>query len=215
MVLSEIRQAVLETGLKMIEMGLAAGTYGNISARVDSNYMIVTPSGMDYGSLKAGDMVCTNIHDLSYEGSLKPSIEVALHAEIYKARPEINAVLHTHSTNASIVAAARKEIPPILDDMVQIIGGAVRIADYALPGSEGMARNAVEKLEGRTAVILANHGPVCLGRNLREALLTAQIVEKSAAVYIGAQAIGGAVSLDEQDIAFMRNYFLQKYGQGK
>lgn len=208
-----MKKQVLEAGLKMIDAGLVAGTYGNISARIDDNYMVITPSGMDYHSLKSEDIVLANINDLSFGGNIKPSIELTLHAEIYKARPEINAVVHTHSTNASIVAAARKEIPPILDDMVQIIGGSVRVAEYALPGSASMAKNAVERLDGRTAAILANHGPVCLGRDLREALITAQMVEKAATVYIGTQLIGGAVNIDDEDITFMRNFFLKKYGQ--
>lgn len=213
MELADIKKAVLEACLKMEEKGLVAGTWGNISARVDDNYMVITPSGMNYNVLSPEDMILANIHDLSYVGKWKPSVELPLHAEIYKARPEINAVVHNHSLSASVVAAARKDIPPILDDMVQIIGGSVRVTEYALPGSTEMAKNAVEKLEGRTATIIANHGPVCLGRNLDEALLTSQILEKSAKVFIEVQALGGPVCLDDKDIAFMRNFFLDKYGQ--
>jgi len=138
MELEDIKKEVLEISIKMSKMGLTAGTWGNISARVDQDRMIITPSGMSYNVLKPEDMVLVNIHDLSYVGKLKPSIELPLHAEIYKARPEINAVMHTHSINACSIAAARKDIPPILDDMVQIIGGSIRITEYALPGSEQM-----------------------------------------------------------------------------
>jgi len=213
MELENIKREVLEVSIKMSNMGLTAGTWGNISARVDKHHMVITPSGVSYDVLKPEDMVLVNIHDLSYVGKLKPSIEFPLHAEIHKARPEINAVMHTHSINASTVAAARKDIPPILDDMVQIIGGSIRITDYALPGSEQMAEEAVKKLEGRTAIILANHGPVCLGRNLNEALITSQIVEKAAKVFIDVQALGGPVCLTNEDVDLMRKFFLEKYGQ--
>jgi L-fuculose-phosphate aldolase len=213
MELEDIKKEVLETAIKMSKMGLAAGTWGNISARVDKHYMIITPSGMGYDTLKPEDMILANIHDLSYEGKLKPSVEFPLHAEIYKARPEINAVIHTHSINASSIAAARKDIPPILDDMVQIVGGSIRITEYALPGSKQMAKNAVKKLENRNATILANHGPVCLGRNLNEALITSQIVEKTAKVFIDTQALGGPVCLTNEDVDLMRKFYLEKYGQ--
>ena len=213
MELEDIKKEVLEIAIKMSKMGLAAGTWGNISARVDKHYMIITPSGMGYDTLKPEDMILANIHDLSYEGKLKPSVEFPLHAEIYKARPEINAVIHTHSINASSIAAARKDIPPILDDMVQIVGGSIRITEYALPGSKQMAKNAVKKLENRNATILANHGPVCLGRNLNEALITSQIVEKTAKVFIDTQALGGPVCLTNEDVDLMRKFYLEKYGQ--
>ncbi len=213
MELEDIKRKVLETSIKMSKMGLAAGTWGNVSARVDKHYLIITPSGINYNVLKPEDMILANIHDLSYKGKLKPSVEFPLHAEIYKARPEINAVMHTHSINASSIAAARKDIPPILDDMVQIVGGSIRITEYALPGSEQMVKNAVKKLENRNAIILANHGPVCLGRNLNEALITSQIVEKASKVFIDTQAFGGPVCLTNEDVDFMRKFFLEKYGQ--
>jgi L-fuculose-phosphate aldolase len=213
MELQDIKREVLETSKKMSKMGLAAGTWGNISARVDKHYMIITPSGMDYDILKPEDMVLANIHDLSYVGKLRPSIEFPLHAEIYKARPEINAVMHTHSINASSIAAARKDIPPLLDDMVQIVGGSIRITEYALPASEQMVKNALKKLENRNAIILASHGPVCLGRNLDEALITSQIVEKASKVFIDTQAFGGPVCLTDEDVNHMRKFYLEKYGQ--
>jgi len=213
MELEDIKKEVVETSIKMSKLGLVAGTWGNVSARVDKHYMIITPSGINCDVLRPEDMVLANIHDLSYIGKLKPSTELLLHAGIYKARPEINAVIHTHSINASSIAAARKDIPPILDDMVQIIGGSIRITEYALPGSEQMAKNAIEKLKGRTAIILANHGPVCTGRNLNEALITSQIVEKVSKVFIDVQAIGGPVCLTDEDVDFMHKFFLEKYGQ--
>jgi L-fuculose-phosphate aldolase len=122
-------------------------------------------------------------------------------------------VIHNHSTNACVVAAAQREIPPILDDMVQIIGGSLRVAKYALPGTDELVDYAMDKLEGRNAVLLANHGPVCLGRSIEEAFVTCLVVEKAARVFIDSQALGGAVCLKDEDVEFMHKFFLEKYGQ--
>ena len=209
----DARKIVCQAGCDMKNLGLVSGTWGNISCRVDKDYMVISPSGMKYDTLLPENMVLVNMHDLSYEGSLKPSVETPLHSEIYKSRPDINAVVHTHSTNACVIGAARIEVPPILDDMVQIIGGSLRVAKYSLPGSKDIAENALEALEGRNAAILANHGSVCLGRTMDEAFVTAQIVEKTCRVYIDAQSLGGAVNLKDEDVTYMRNFFLEKYGQ--
>ena len=96
---------------KIYTSGLVAGTWGNISARIDEDYMVITPSGMDYDRLYPEQMVIANIHTLEYEGDLKPSIETVVHAAIYKDRPEVNGVVHTHSNYALVMATARKEIP--------------------------------------------------------------------------------------------------------
>lgn len=210
---TDARRVVCDAGCDMKNMGLVNGTWGNVSCRVDRDYMIITPSGMKYDTLLPENMVLVNMHDLSYEGSLKPSVETPLHSGIYESRPDINAVIHTHSINACVIGAARREVPPILDDMVQIIGGSLRVAEYSLPGSKEIAKNVLYALDKRNAAILANHGSVCLGRTMEEAFVTAQIVEKTCRVYIDAQALGGAVSLKDEDVTYMRNFFLEKYGQ--
>lgn len=102
---------VCNTALSMYHSGLVAGTWGNISGRVDDEYMVITPSGMDYERLAAEDMVIINMRTLAYEGNLKPSVEAVVHASIYLDRPEVNGIMHTHSTYALTVATARKPIP--------------------------------------------------------------------------------------------------------
>lgn len=213
--LNAIKKEVCDAGVQLCEMGLTVGTWGNISARIDDDYMYIKPSGIDYYKLAPCDMVKVNIHDLSYEGNLKPSTETPLHAAIYAARPNINAVIHNHSTNACIVAAAHKDIPPILDDMVQIVGGSIRVSKYGLPGSDELTKNGMMALEGRNAAILANHGPVCIGRNMKEAFVICQIVEKAARVFVDVQALGGPVCISDENVQFMRSFFLEEYGQKK
>lgn len=204
---------VCNTAKKMYHSGLVAGTWGNISGRVDDEYMVITPSGMDYERLAAEEMVIVNMKTLEYEGDLKPSIEAIVHAMIYFDRPEVNGIMHTHSTYALTVAAARKPIPPICDDQVQILGGAVRIVAYTMPGTKEMAEEVVEALKERAGVLIANHGALTVGRTLSEAYVGSQVLEKSAMVYINCQNIGGAVEISREDINFFRDFFLNKYGQ--
>ena len=114
------KQQVIDAGNKLVAEGLVAITWGNVSMRIDSDYMLVTPSGRKYDELKVDDIVLVNVKTNKYEGNVKPSSEYKLHTEIYKTRPKIGAVIHTHQMNASTVAAARREVPPILDDQAQI-----------------------------------------------------------------------------------------------
>lgn len=204
---------VCSTAQKMYHSGLVAGTWGNISARVDDEYMVITPSGMDYERLCADEMVIVNMNTLEYEGKLKPSIEAVVHAAIYLDRPEINGIMHTHSTYALTVATARKPIPPICDDQVQILGGEVRLAGYTMPGTKEMAAEVVKALKERTGALIANHGAITLGRNLAEAFTGSQVLEKAAMVYINCQSIGGPVEISKEDIEFFHDFFMNKYGQ--
>lgn len=212
----QARQAVCDAGVRMAKAGLVAGTWGNVSVRLRQERqarMVITPSGMDYFKLNPEDMVAVDLETLVPHGRWKPSVETPLHAAIYLARPEIGAIVHTHSTFACAVAAARKEIPPVLDEMVQIAGGSIRVADYGLPGSAQLVKAALSALEGRSAALMANHGAICLGRTVDEALLTALVVEKTAQVFIQSQLIGGAVALNQDEIQTMRTFFLTEYGQ--
>lgn len=209
----QVQAAVCAAAKKLASGNLTVGTWGNISARLDEDHMVVTPSGMPYDILKPEDMVIVNMHDLTYEGKLKPSVETPMHARILLERPEVGGIVHTHSTYALVMAAAHKPIPPICDDQVQILGGEVRVARYTLPGTDDMAEAVTEALKGRMGALIANHGAVACGRTLDEALVAAAVLEKSAQVYIGTQAVGGGVELSPQDIAFMYDFFMNKYGQ--
>jgi len=207
------RAEVCETAKQMHARGLAPGTWGNISARADDGRMVITPSGMDYTKLNPEDMVAVNIETLEYEGALKPSIESRIHAAVYMDRPEAGGIVHTHSIHALMLAAARKPIPPICDDQVQILGGDVRLAGYTMPGSKEMAEEVTEALKNRFGALIANHGAIAIGSNLSKALLAAQVLENTAQVYVGVQALGGAAIIPEEDIRYFHDFFQNKYGQ--
>jgi L-fuculose-phosphate aldolase len=208
----EAREAVRGAGVKLVEEGLVAGTWGNVSVRFSPAEMAITPSGFDYLSMRAEDVVIVNLVTGEARGG-KPSTEKKLHAEIYRTRPEVNAVIHTHSMSASTVAAARREVPPILDDLAQIVGPTLRVADYAIPGSGRMGRAVLRALRGRMAALMANHGAVALGRSLEEALLCARIVEKGCRAFIEAEFLGGAKGINRFEAAVMHQVYLKKYSR--
>jgi L-fuculose-phosphate aldolase len=210
---AEAREIVRAAGIELLDSGLVDGTWGNISARVSPELMAITPSGRDYRGIAAEDIVLVDVVTGEIKGGGKPSTETPLHAAVYRERPEIGAVVHTHSMSASTVAAARREVPPILDDFAQIVGPSLRTADYSLPGSGRMARAVVKAMRGRMAALLANHGAVAVGRDMKEALLCARMVEKGCRVFIEAEFLGGAKPLAPLEAWAMHKVFLAKYSK--
>jgi L-fuculose-phosphate aldolase len=213
--IQEAKQRIWEAGKRLLAEGLVKGTWGNISLRVDQETMVITPSGREYLDLKPEEMVEVNIKNFEYKGSIKPSTEFKMHGEIFRKRNEINAVIHTHPPSASTVAAARREVPPILDDMAQIIGPTVRVADYARSSSRKIERATLKALKGRMACLLANHGAVCIGRDLDEAFVVSQVLEKACRTFIEAEFLGGAKSINKVEAYLMHQYYLNKYSKQK
>ena len=226
--LEKIRQSVVEAGLVLAHSSMTIGTYGNISCRVDENHIAITPSGRDYEQLTSADIVVTDLKgDVqkidSDDGNkskdpgnnpgnnavpLRPSSELPLHLEIYKNFPEARAIVHTHSVYASALAVAHKDLPPVIEDLTQITGGAVRCTDYTIAGTKELGLKAVEAMEGgRSAALLANHGAVCWGRNMKEALATAQVLEKAAQIYCIAHSFGSS-SLQQKTAGRRVNHYI-------
>ena len=196
----EERRAVLEAARRMAALGLVVGTSGNVSVRVDANsdereLMAITPSGIEYDILNTEDILVTDMDIEPVEGDGVPSSEAMLHAEIYRHRADVGAVMHTHSAFATAVAVAGLDIPPIIDEMVLTVGGEVKVAEYAFPSSEALATNVREALGGRNAALMRNHGAVGVGADLREALKVCELVEHAARVMVYASMLGGATSL--------------------
>ena len=205
---------VLKTALMIEKKGLVKGSWGNVSVR-QGNKMWITPSGIPYSELKENDIVEIDLNtEEKLKGDKKPSSEMKLHRLIYLEFSEINAVVHTHSVYASAFAASETEIPCYIEDQAQIIGGRIPVAEYALPGTEELAQNAVKVLKEKEvfATLLANHGVVAIGRNLKEALMAAEIVEKAAqiAFIINSQNLQ-AQELSMEEIKLMRKIYLEKY----
>jgi L-fuculose-phosphate aldolase len=206
-----LREQIIEGGWRLLREGLVARTWGNISIRVDDTNMLITPSGRSYEELTMDDIVLVNYHTSKYEGPVKPSSEKELHCEIYRTRQEVNAVIHTHQMNASTVAAAQREVPSVLDEMIQIIGPTIRVAEYALPSTKKITRKTVRALVDRNAALMANHGAVCIGSNLDEAFVVCQVLEKACKAFIETEFLGGTKSVQPFETQLMYQYYLHKY----
>ncbi|MFN8254429.1 MAG: class II aldolase/adducin family protein [Bacteroidales bacterium] len=211
--IENLKLQIIEAGKRLLQEGLVSRTWGNISIRVDEKFMLITPSGREYEGLTPDDIVIVNYHTSKYEGNVKPSSEKELHCEIYRNRKDVQAIIHTHQMNASTVAAARREVPPVLDDMAQLIGPSIKVANYAISGTSWIARNVVKALKGRNAALMANHGAVCVGRNLDEAFTVCQVLEKACKAFIEAEFLGGAKSINKFEAYLMHQVYLKKYSK--
>lgn len=210
------RQEIVDMGNKIASTGLVMGTWGNISSRVaGTNLMAISPSGVSYDTIKPENIPILDFDGNIVSGDMIPSIEWHMHLEIYKSRPDINAIIHTHSAYCTAMAIARKPIPGACEDMVQLVGGDVRVAEYVLPGTLELGLAAVKAMEGRNAVILANHGLIGAGPSMSETYKIVNVVEKSAQATIFATIMGGVVPLSQEDIDAMRHFYLNAYGQRK
>lgn len=212
MVIEAAKSLICEAGRRLVTEGLVSGTWGNLSLKVGDDLMVITPSGAEYEALQPDDIVEVTLSDGVARGG-RPSSEGKLHRAIYRNRADIGAVIHTHSPNASTVAAARREVPPVLDDLAQIAGPTIRVADYALPSTGKLVRKTLKALRGRRAALMANHGAVCLGRDLEEALLCCRVLEKGCRAFIEAEFLGGAKGINRAEAALMHQFYLRKYSK--
>jgi len=212
------KQEVLETAQQMSQKGFVVGTSGNVSLRfrdsAGTDLVAITPSGRPYDTMKLNDIVVVDLEGVRTEGELTPSIETMMHTGIYKARRKVNAIMHTHPVYGSIVAVAGLEIPAILDDQVTQLGGEIRVARYALSGSPEMTTNVLAALGPRNAALMANHGALAMGRNLREAFSHCQLLEKTAQVFVFALALRGVTPVPIDAAEVERAFFNAVYGEG-
>ena len=193
-----MKQEVLETAKKMVELGLNAGTEGNISARQLDGTIVITPSSLDYNVMTIDDLVVIDLDGNVLEGTRGPSSEKAVHLECYKAYDEVGSVIHSHAMHASMFACARQPIPAAIEESVVFIGGDIPCCDFKDTGSDELAQAAAAMLKDRSAVLMANHGMVSIGADPYSALRVAALTEKVAQIVIGARAIGGEQAVPEQ-----------------
>ena len=211
--IADARKSIIEIGLKLLNKNLVAGSWGNISMKIDKDSYAITPSGRPYDLLRGDDIIIVNSDGTKLAGFGIPSSELLLHLAIYKKYPMFNAIIHTHSIYASACAAMHRQIPPLLEDTAQISGGSIKVARYALAGTKELANNAVEAMGTSNAVLLANHGAVSCGKSLDEALIVAEIVEKSAHVYCITASVGESFPLPTNDIKLLRNFYTEHYSK--
>lgn len=209
-----LKNKIIET-CKIIEKErLVIGTWGNVSVRFEDNY-IITPSKIKYEQMKASDLVLIDEQKNILEGNKNPSSETELHLEIYRRRKDVNSIIHSHSNYASVFAVCGASIPPIIEEQTQIIGGEIKCTpQYIRAGEhESLAKITADTLGNFNAVLISNHGVVCCGRDIEEALTVARVVEKTAKVYLLSKLVAEVKIIPQKEVKAERDRFLYKYGK--
>lgn len=205
-----LRQSVIDTCLKMNAAGINQGTSGNVSLRHGDGFLI-TPSGVAYDRLTPKMIVQMDL-DGGYFGDLKPSSEWRMHFDIYRTRPEAQAVVHTHSNYATAVSSLREGIPAF-HYMIAVTGGpSLRCANYATFGTKKLSENMLAAMEERKATLLANHGVICFEENLDKALWLAGEIENLAKQYTIARQCGDPKILNASEMRRVQEKF-KTYGK--
>ncbi len=213
----DLRHKVIETCLAMNAQGINQGTSGNVSVRTDKGFLI-TASGVPYTRMKPEHVVEMDL-DGGYRGPYLPSSEWRMHLDIFKARPEASAIVHTHSIHATALACLRRDIPAF-HYMIGVTGGAsLRVSGYAEFGTQALSDTMLKALEGRCACLLANHGQIAFGPNLDRALWLAGEIETLCKQYWAASLAGKPVILDDGQmktvLARFKSYGKQSAELGK
>ena len=210
------KQLLIDSGKRMLESGLTVETWGNLSLRdPKTGYIYLTPSAMPYNTISEEDVVVLDAEGNRVEGERKPTIEYAMHLEIMKNRPDVNAIIHTHPIYSQVFGALHEDIPPVIDEAAQTMGGAVRVAKYAIPGTQELADNVTKALGSGAACLMANHGAVCVGKDMDAAFKTCTVLEMTARIYYMARCIGNPQPLPQEVITEMLETVCKHYGQGK
>ncbi len=192
----------------MWEAGLVVGSEGNVSRRADEQHIAITPTAVPYATLAVQEIVLVELSSGRAVQSIREaSYELPMHLGVYRARHDIQAIVHTHAPFVSTLSILRRPLPPVIDEMMLSFGGAVEVADYAFTGTEAVSENVVRGLGDRNCVILANHGNVCVGGDLAEALQIAVVMESCARVYVQALQIGEPVELPPDAVKAGRRQF--------
>ena len=196
---ADTESAVLAAAKDMLRRGLVEGTAGNISARREDGNLVITPSSVDYADMTRDDLVLVDpdggvLH--AAEGR-SPSSEMKLHLACYQAFDDIASVIHSHPVWATMFAIAHHPIPACIDEFAIYCGGEIRCSEYAASGTPELGSNAVKALEGRAAALIANHGLVAVGPRPDKVLHVTALVERTAQIVWGAEALGGPVPIPE------------------
>ena len=210
----KLKKLIVDTGRELYKQNLTLGTWGNISVLdSETGLVYIKPSGMDYNVINPEDIIVVDKKGNTIEGLRKPSIEMPMHLSIYNVRKDVGAIVHYHPIYSSVLAVTGFSLPGICEDFVQIVGEKVLCAKYALPGSDELAENAVASLGNRNAVFLLNHGTLCVGKDMKEAMKVCCVVEKTAHIYILSKSVGKCRIIPEEDIKIMQDFAKNSYGK--
>ncbi len=215
-VVAQLRQQVCDLHALLTQYELVIWTAGNVSARVpDRDLMVIKPSGAEYASLRADDMVVCDLNGSLVDGALAPSSDTAAHAYVYRHMPAVGGVVHTHSTYATAWAARGESIPCVLTMIADEFGGDIPVGPFALIGDDSIGRGIVEALRGSRspAVLMRNHGPFTIGRTARDAVKAAVMVEDVARTVHISRQLGSTPPIDAVAVTALFQRYQNVYGQ--
>ena len=206
------RQQIVEYGRKMVQSGLTTGSGGNLSIlSAPDNLIAISPSGIDYNDVTVADVVVVEQSGKVVDGERKPSSELGFHLALYAARPEVEAVVHTHSVYATTLACLHWELPAV-HYLVAFSGDKVPLAPYATFGSPELADNIIESIGSYNAVLLANHGLVAVGTDMQSCFNVAEEIELVARIYYQTKTVGQPVLVEDEEMQRVVEKF-SHYGQ--
>ncbi len=215
--IEEAKRLVVEAGKKLVETGLIARTWGNVSARISDTQFVITPSGRAYETLTPEEVVVVNIDDCSHEGDIKPSSEKGVHAAAYRHHPTVDFVIHTHQKAATIVSITGMEIRNVYSEFKDVLGDKVPVADYAMSTTDALRKNVemcIMMNPGSRAMMLMHHGTLCMGDTYEQAFELADSLEKCCERVIKDNYLRHSWAKEYSEDA-KRNYYLDKEDAGK
>jgi L-ribulose-5-phosphate 4-epimerase len=216
MLLNDLRIIVYRLHDELPRNNLVAWTSGNVSARdPESGFVVIKPSGIRYENLTPENMVVVDLDGKIVEGGHKPSSDTFAHVYVYRHRPDVNGIVHTHSTFATAWAAAGKPIPPVLTAICDEFGGPIPVGAYAKIGGDEIGREIIRSIGTSPAILMKNHGVFTVGKTPEAAVKTAVMVEDVARTVFYALQLGKPDEIPADEVARAHRRYLDEYGQSQ
>jgi L-fuculose-phosphate aldolase len=208
--IDKIKQDIVIVCKRLLNEGHVIGSAGNVSVRVKMDkeeFILITPSNIKYSEMVKDDILLINFDGKVVKGDKNPSVEKQLHLGIYKAREDINAIIHSHGIYSTILSTLNLSLPPVIEELIPYLGGEIECAEYGEAGSEELAENVVTSLGEKSALILANHGNVCCGSHLEGSYTVLEYLERGAKIYYLAKLLKDPNLLPEDTVDFEKDIF--------
>jgi L-ribulose-5-phosphate 4-epimerase len=212
--LEDLREELVRLHQELPGNNLVAWTSGNVSIRdSQTGYIVIKPSGIRYEELTPGNMVIVDQDGNMVEGKFKPSSDTFAHVYVYRHRPEVNGVVHTHSTFATAWAAVGRPIPPILTAICDEFGGPIPVGAYAKIGGDEIGKEIIRSIGDSPAILMKNHGVFTIGKTAEAAVKAAVMVEDVARTVFYAMQLGQPDEIPAEEVTRAHQRYLNEYGQ--
>lgn len=195
-----VKEELIATARALLLEGLVEGTSGNLSSRLPDGNVVMSPAALEYDVMTRDDLVVVDLAGNVIEGERAPTSEKALHLACLRSHEDIGAVIHSHAKYATMFAVTHQPIPCVIEEFDIYVGGEVPVAAYQLSGSDALGDEVARFVKDQSAVLMANHGLLTVGKNLKQAHKVAGLVERTAEIIWGARALGDLVALPKETL---------------